>query len=57
MAPLARRILALRHNFTVDDVAYVALAEVLAGPLLTCDAKFIRAPGRPHRAEIHLHPA
>ena len=34
------------------DGAYVALAEALPGPLLTCDEKLSRAHG--HRAEIEL---
>jgi predicted nucleic acid-binding protein len=57
VVPFARRLLALRHNFTVYDAAYVALAEALGAPLLTCDAKFGRAPGGAHRAEIHTYPA
>lgn len=57
IAPFANRVLALRHNFTVYDAAYVALAEALELPLLTCDAKFARAPEITHRAEIHTYPA
>lgn len=54
---LGGRVLALRHNFTAYDAAYVALAEALEQPLLTCDSKFARAPQMAHRAEIHTHPA
>jgi len=46
------RVWALRDNLTVYDAAYVALAEVLNVPLLTCDAKLARGPG--HRAVIHM---
>ncbi len=38
------RIWALRANLTAYDAAYVALAEALGCPLLTCDAKLARAP-------------
>ncbi|HAM45201.1 MAG TPA: VapC toxin family PIN domain ribonuclease [Propionibacteriaceae bacterium] len=37
--PFAERIWQLRHQFTAYDAAYLALAEGLAAPLLTCDAK------------------
>lgn len=56
VVPFGNRILALRHNFTAYDAAYVALAEALEHPLLTCDAKFARAPENTHHAEIHTHP-
>ncbi|MPZ89476.1 MAG: PIN domain-containing protein [Nitriliruptorales bacterium] len=56
VAPFGNRVLSLRHNFTVHDAAYVALAEALEQPLLTCDAKFARAPESIHRAEIHTYP-
>jgi predicted nucleic acid-binding protein len=56
-APLGWRILALRHDFTAYDAAYVALAEALGQPLLTCDAKFAKAPPGNHKAEIHTYPA
>jgi predicted nucleic acid-binding protein len=35
----------LRHTVTVYDAAYVALAEALAIPLLTADARLSRAAG------------
>jgi predicted nucleic acid-binding protein len=38
------RIWALRHNLSAYDAAYVALAEALDSPLLTCDARLARAP-------------
>lgn len=51
--PLADRIWALRHQFTAYDASYLALAEALAVPLVTCDAK-LTAPG--HRATVHVAP-
>lgn len=44
-APLLQRIWELRDNLTAYDAAYVALAERLDGPLVTCDAKLARASG------------
>ncbi len=43
--PLADRIWALRENLTAYDAAFVALAEALQVPLITCDARLARAPG------------
>lgn len=45
IAPLRRRIWGLRHNLTVYDAAYVALAEKLNATLVTCDEKFTRSTG------------
>jgi predicted nucleic acid-binding protein len=58
--PLARyshdmllpRIWELRGNLTAYDAAYVALAEALEAPLLTCDRKLSRAPGLRARVEL-----
>lgn len=49
---LLPRIWQLRDSLTVYDGAYVALAEALNAPLLTCDAKLARAHG--HCASIEL---
>jgi predicted nucleic acid-binding protein len=49
---LIPRIWELRDSLTAYDGAYVALAEALAAPLLTCDAKLAGAHG--HRATIEL---
>jgi predicted nucleic acid-binding protein len=42
---LIRRCWELRDNLTVCDAAYVALAEALAVPMLTADARLARATG------------
>lgn len=43
-SPLLTRIWSLRNNLTVYDAAYVALAELVGGPLLTADARLARSP-------------
>ncbi len=50
---LADRIWRLRHQFTSYDASYLALAEALQVPLITCDAK-LATPG--HAADIHVLP-
>jgi predicted nucleic acid-binding protein len=50
--PLNDRVWELRHNLTAYDATFVALAEVLAAPLITCDARLASAPG--HEAQIEL---
>jgi predicted nucleic acid-binding protein len=50
--PFLSRIWELRHNVTAYDAAYLALAEVLAAPLVTRDAKLVSAAG--HHARIDL---
>ena len=49
---LVPRIWQLRDSLSAYDGAYVALAEGLAAPLLTCDAKLAGAHG--HRATVEL---
>ncbi len=51
LEPLAERIWQLRHQFTTYDASYLALAEALAAPLFTCDAK-LATPG--HAAEVRV---
>ena len=51
--PLQARVFELRHNFTAYDAMYVALAERLAVPLLTDDAKLAGSPG--HHADIRQY--
>jgi predicted nucleic acid-binding protein len=48
--PLNDRVWELRHNLTAYDATFVALAEALGAPLVTCDARLASAPG--HRARI-----
>lgn len=45
IAPLLERIWQLRDNVSAYDAAYIALAERLSCPLLTCDGKLARATG------------
>ena len=49
---LLARIWQLRESVTAYDGAYVALAEALDAPLLTCDAKLARSHGHSARIEI-----
>jgi predicted nucleic acid-binding protein len=49
---LVPRVWQLRDSLTAYDAAYVALAEALDAPLLTCDAKLAGARG--HEAKIEL---
>ena len=50
--PLLDRIWQLRHNCTAYDASYLALAEALGCPLITCDKPLAATPG--HRARIEL---
>ena len=52
---LADRTWELRHNLSAYDATFVALAELLAVPLVTCDARLADAPG--NRAAIELYEA
>ncbi|HXP80089.1 MAG TPA: type II toxin-antitoxin system VapC family toxin [Verrucomicrobiae bacterium] len=47
---LIPRIWELRATLTAYDAVYVALAELLGAPLLTCDGKIASAPG--HHAKV-----
>jgi len=51
-AELVPRLWQLRETLTAYDAAYVALAEGLNAPLLTCDGKLARAQG--HKATVEL---
>jgi predicted nucleic acid-binding protein len=42
--PFLRRVWELRHNLTAYDALYVALAEALDAPLITCDARLAQTP-------------
>ena len=52
---LLERIWQLRNNFTAYDAAYLALAEALDAPLLTCDRKLASATS--HRARVEVLPS
>jgi predicted nucleic acid-binding protein len=47
---LLSRAWTLRENLTAYDAMYVALAEVLDAPIITCDAPLAKSPG--HRARV-----
>lgn len=50
--PLLRRCWELRHNVTVYDAAYIALAEILDVTLVTADQRLANAPGTTCRFEL-----
>jgi len=49
-APLLPRMWQLRQNASAYDAAYIALAEALDAPLVTCDRALGSVPG--HRASV-----
>jgi len=49
---LLPRVWDLRNNLTAYDAVYVALAEALDAPLLTCDRRLAAAAG--HHARVEL---
>ncbi|MFN8131001.1 MAG: type II toxin-antitoxin system VapC family toxin [Solirubrobacteraceae bacterium] len=51
-APLSDRVWELRDNLTAYDATFVALAEALGVPLITCDAALATAPGHGARIEV-----
>jgi predicted nucleic acid-binding protein len=53
--PLLDRVWSLRKNVTAYDAVYVALAEALDAPLVTCDGRLARAPGIRARVELVSH--
>ncbi len=50
--PFIQRAYQLRSTHTVADGVYVALAEGLAAPLITCDGRLAQSHG--HGAEVEL---
>lgn len=50
--PLSERIWELRHNLSAYDAAFVALAEALDAPLITCDGRLASASGHGARVEL-----
>jgi predicted nucleic acid-binding protein len=51
-ASLADRVWSLRHDMTAYDATYIALAEVLACPLVTRDEKL---NGTDHGTDVRLY--
>ena len=51
---LADRMWELRYNVSAYGAAFLALAEALGAPLVTCDARLARAPG--HAASVEVFP-
>lgn len=49
---LVERAWELRENLSIYDGVYVALAELLGTPLITCDARIAAAPG--HAAVVEV---
>lgn len=49
---LLERAFELRTNLTVYDAVYLALAESLGVPLITCDEALARTPGTRTRVEL-----
>jgi predicted nucleic acid-binding protein len=49
---MLNRMWQLRHTLSTYDAAYVALAEALDAPLLTCDARIASASG--HHANVEV---
>lgn len=50
--PLLQRAWELRQSASMYDAVYLALAEALEAPLVTCDARTARAHG--HRAQVQV---
>jgi len=52
LGALRERVWELGANVTAYDAVYVALAEALDAPLVTCDGRLSRAPGLRARVEL-----
>ena len=53
--PLSERVWELRHNASAFDATFIALAELLGVPLVTCDERIASIPGL--RTAIEVYPA
>jgi predicted nucleic acid-binding protein len=42
---LLERVFELRADLTVHDAVYLALAEAIGAPLITCDEALVKTPG------------
>ena len=49
---ISARTWELGQNLTAYDAAYIAIAEVIGGPLLTADVRLSRAPGAKCAVEV-----
>ncbi len=54
--PFSDRIWEMRHHLTAYDAAFIALAESLDVPLVTCDGRLGGAPGHSARIEVFRVP-
>jgi predicted nucleic acid-binding protein len=52
LGSLGDRVWDLRHHLTAYDAVFVALAEALEAPLVTCDRRLARAGG--HHAHVEV---
>ncbi len=52
LGPLADRVWELRKHLTAYDAVFVALAEALEVPLITCDRRLARAGGHDAHVEV-----
>jgi predicted nucleic acid-binding protein len=50
--PLSDRVWQLRDNATAYDATFVALAEILDVPLVTCDERLAKVPGLRTSVEV-----
>jgi len=53
LGSMADRVWELRDNLTAYDAAFVALAEALGAPLITCDRRLAKASS--HRARVEVY--
>jgi predicted nucleic acid-binding protein len=52
---MSNRIWQLRNNLTAYEACFVALAEALECPIVTCDERLSRSSG--HTAQVDVYPA